>query len=85
MNTHYLEEITFELEKHLIPPDKWDKDLISKFPENLRDEIEYNIRWSNGEEKDMPHPIGLGFREDIGYFMIGCGQGPFIIWSEKEI
>jgi len=83
--SHYLEEIVFELEGHLIPPNMWDEDLVLKFPEKLREEIRYSIRWSNGEEKDMPHSIGLGFRDDVGYFMLACGQGPFIVWIEKEV
>lgn len=82
--SHYLEEITFELEKHLIPIKKW-KDAANNFPENLREEIMYHIRWENGEEQDMPHPIGIGFRKDVGWFMLGGGQGPFIIWAEKNI
>ncbi len=30
-------------------------------------------------------PIGAGKHPDFGWFVLGCGQGPFIIWTECSI
>ena len=30
-------------------------------------------------------PTGLSKHPEHGYIIVGCGQGPFIIWSEKEL
>lgn len=80
--SHYLDELTFSLEKHMMSSEKWEGHL-HHFPDDVRKELEYNMRWQNGLEKDMPHPIGIGYREDVGWFCLGSGQGPFIIWKKK--
>jgi hypothetical protein len=63
-----------ELESSLIPP-PWSQELIDKFPKEFQQELL--------DPSQAGGPIGVGFREDVGHFILGCGQGPFIIWIEK--
>ena len=72
----------YELEQHLIKFDRWRK-ILKYYPQDIQGEAEYIIRWEQGLEKHMPHPLGLGYREDIGYFALATEQGPFIMWAEK--
>lgn len=65
------------LEKYLIAPEKWEDDpswrnvLPSEEIEALDDS------WSgNGPS------IGLGKHPEKGWFVMCCGQGPFVDWSE---
>lgn len=30
-------------------------------------------------------PVGFGYTEETGYFILMSGQGPFIFWLEKEL
>jgi len=82
--TNYKESLAFKLEKHLTPFEQWTDEMISNFPQDVQDELNYIIRWSRGEEKHMPHPTGIGHHPEYGWFCIGAGQGPFIIWVENE-
>ena len=72
---NYKEELASELEEELISPDKWDNKLLDKIPREISDDI---------KNETTGGPTGIGYREDVGYFVIGCGQGPFIIWLEKD-
>ena len=59
------------LEKLLIPPDKWE------------DNVPYDIKqFLNLHDKS---PIGTGRHPVIGWFIIeSSGQGPYIIWHEAQ-
>jgi hypothetical protein len=71
------QEMAYSLEPFLIPIAEWNKSEIARIiPEDVRDGITDDIR--NG------CPVGVGCREDVGYFVLGTGQGPFIIWIENE-
>ena len=59
----------FKLEKYLIPPERWNGEV----PNFVRDKI-------NPEDDS---PIGFGYTKETGWFILGTGQGPFLIWKEK--
>jgi len=63
----------FELEHYLIDPEKWDDRLLSLIPCNIRDEL----------EGLNPTPIGIGIHPSCGIFVLGTGQGPFIMWTQN--
>lgn len=64
-----------ELEDHLIPPAEW-KDRYAEMPSECK--------------KYVDHPdqegvsIGIGYKEDKGWFVLVSGQGPFVEWQEWE-
>lgn len=69
----------FELEKSLIPSENWNaryKDMHPKCQDLVR-EMELDPFSQGG-------PIGIGFREDTGWFILCSGQGPFIHWIEND-
>lgn len=58
------------LERHLIPPERWDLEVPPEVRvEGISDEIDR-------------YPVGYGRHPDKGWFVLGAGQGPFIIWAE---
>jgi hypothetical protein len=63
-----------ELEQYLIVPDSWDK-ILHHIPNELHEEIRNDGRG---------YSIGVGYREDTGWFVLACGQGPCIIWMERD-
>lgn len=66
--TYYL---ALELEKHIIKY-PWSEEIISNFPEEFKEELRH-----------PEQPTAVGFRDDVGWFILGCGQGPFIIYKQK--
>ena len=62
-----------DLEKCLIPFHDWEKH---------KDNIPIE-RWNDINEEGGG-PIGLGYKEDIGYFIMFSGQGPCLGWMEHE-
>lgn len=62
-----------ELESKLIEPDKWSDfyDIIPEYCKKVVDELEVN-----------QEPIGIGWDESLGWFVMGSGQGPHLIWQE---
>jgi hypothetical protein len=34
--------------------------------------------------KETGCPIGIGRNDQVGWFVLGCGQGAFVIWVESE-
>lgn len=61
-----------ELERHMIPPDAWSGYILSKFPKDVQDEL-----------VSKTSPMGIGHHNEIGWYCLGAGQGPFLIWAEK--
>jgi hypothetical protein len=61
----------FRLERDLIDPAKWNR-LYSKMPRECQRLIDRNEQ-----------QIGIGRNDCVGWFILGCGQGPFVIWTEK--
>ena len=59
----------FELEKHLIPFTEWEE----KVPKFVRDMVDL----------DDGQPTGIGYTEKTGWYILGTGQGPFVVWMEK--
>lgn len=68
--THDFNE-ALSLEKHMIPPERWDLEV----PPEVR---------LHGIEDERSHPTGYGRHPDKGWFVLGSGQGPFVIWSEWD-
>ena len=62
----------FSLEGNLINPNKWEEHKNNVPPE----------KWALLH--DESGPIGLGFTPETGYYIIASGQGPFVVWMEKE-
>lgn len=63
----------FALEKHLINYNEW---LLHE--NNIPKE-----KWDILMDKESG-PTGLGYTDETGYYILGTGQGPFVIWMEKE-
>ena len=57
------------LEAHLIEPERWDLEV----PPEVR---------IHGVEDEGAYPTGYGRHPEKGWFVLGAGQGPFIIWAE---
>jgi hypothetical protein len=61
-----------KLENDLIPPIFWNK-LYYLMPKKCREVV-----------KGPPDCIGIGRNKKYGWFIMGAGQGPSLLWSEKE-
>jgi hypothetical protein len=64
-----------ELEKFLISPDDW-----HMYYDNMPQQCQ-KIVDSNKEE--LGGSTGIGYHVKTGWFILGTGQGPFLIFSEK--
>jgi len=74
--SHYLAEVTFELEKYGVSPEDWEEHIP-----NLPKEAQKIMR----EEMACPSgPTALALHPKYGYVILGSGQGPFIIWADHE-
>lgn len=60
----------FELEKKLIKHDDFSNYNIPKEVLDI-----YNDSEESG-------PTGIGYDDEIGFFILGSGQGPFLIWQQ---
>jgi hypothetical protein len=60
-----------ELEGKMLQTSEW-----HKVPSHIIDTFH--------EEIEAGYPIGFGFDEDLGWFVLMCGQGPFLAWCERE-
>jgi hypothetical protein len=62
----------FRLERDLIRPDSWRLyyDQMTTYCQHL---IDIDAQ-----------QIGIGWNDEIGWFVLCCGQGPFLVWAEKE-
>jgi len=58
-----------DLEDHLIAPERWDLEV----PPEVRVE---------GIDDEGSYPTGYGRHPEHGWFVLGAGQGPFIIWAQ---
>ena len=64
--------IVCRLEDDLIHPDKW-KDLYDETPEECQEVV------------DGPaQSLGIGYNDNLGWFIMGFGQGPSLCWSEYK-
>ena len=64
----------FELEKHGIPYIEWPNHKDKMPPDG----------WAMIEE-EIKHPSGptmLAYKEGVGYYILGFGQGPGVLWME---
>lgn len=64
----------FRLERDLISPSKWGK-LYDEMPVQCQSAV---------DESYSGTPIGIGRNDKVGWFVLGFGQGPFVIWLEHE-
>jgi len=64
----------WDLEYSLIPASNWTPTILSKFPENIQDHL--NLHYNDG-------PIGIGWHEEVGWYCLASGQGPFVVWNER--
>ncbi len=64
--------IVCRTENDLIDPDKW-LSLYEEMPEECKKVV------------DGPRDcIGIGKNADLGWFIMGSGQGPCLLWSERS-
>lgn len=62
----------WDLEKKMISTDEW-----YRVPSHIVDMVH--------EEIETGHPVGFAYDEDLGWCILGTGQGPFIIYIEREL
>ncbi len=58
-------------ENDLISPEKW-KELYDQMPKECQEVVD-----------GPPECLGIGRNEKLGWFIMGSGQGPCLLWSEK--
>lgn len=74
MNTGYLSEKVFLVEKKAIPPDRWDE-----VPEYVKREVRGVI-----DDPNNRIPIAFAYDEELGWCILSTGQGPFFVWVEHQ-
>ncbi len=62
-----------KLEDDLIPPDKW-RELYNQMPLECQ-------RIVDGPNH---YPVGIAKNDELGWFIMTTGQGPVVMWSEKN-
>ena len=72
----------FELEHYMFPYERW-VEHKDNLPDNVWNMIANHISAIDHWGAGCVEPMGLGYREDVGYFLLGAGQGPGVIWVEK--
>lgn len=63
------QQLAMDLEEHCISPSEW-----SKAPKYVREEAEL------AEAERIP--TAIGHRDDIGWFILHSGQGPYIAYQD---
>lgn len=63
----------FKLEKKMIHPSKWKK-FYNIMPRECQEVVD-----------GPPDALGIGYDEEYGWYILGCGQGPYMCWNEKGI
>ncbi len=69
-------QVAMGLEKYLISPSQWEEHRSvchSVMPIDV-----YGFLFGSEREQG----IGLGRHPDKGYFVLGCGQGPYLEWAQ---
>lgn len=59
-----------DFEDDLIPPEKW-QNLYVEMPKKCQEIVDGSTEC-----------IGIGKNNKIGWFIMGSGQGPVLLWSE---
>ena len=59
------------LEQYMLPPERWDREV----PGEVRVE---------GIDDEGSYPVGYGRHPEQGWFVLGAGQGPYLIWAEWQ-
>ena len=60
-----------KLENYLISPKQW-KSQYDDMPKECKEVV-----------NSLPDCIGIGRNNKIGWFIMGSGQGPYLLWQEK--
>lgn len=60
------------LEDDLIDPDTW-LDIYDQMPDKCKEVVDA-----------PPQCLGIGRNKKYGWFIMGSGQGPCLIWSENK-
>ena len=72
----------FRLERDLIGSDKW-AEHYDDMPPTVK-EVVNNFRNPDFDPFSYGCSIGVGHNEEVGWFVLGCGQGPIVLWIEDE-
>ena len=64
--------IVCRLEDDLIHPDIW-AELYNQMPLECKEVVD-----------EPPCGLGIGRNEKLGWFIMGSGQGPCLLWQEKS-
>jgi hypothetical protein len=72
----------FELERCMVPYEDWFlyKD---KLPKGVWTLLENHMTDLDNYGMGCVEGLGMGYREDVGHFVLGSGQGPCVVWMEK--
>ena len=70
------------MEKFLLPSYEWINHK-EKLPANIWQMIENHLTAIDIYSGGCVEPMGLGYKDDIGYFILFSGQGPGVGWMEK--
>ncbi len=60
----------------LINPNRW-QSFYNQMPKECKKIVD--------NPKEQGGPTGIGLSHSTGWFILGTGQGPFLIWSEKPV
>ena len=72
----------FEMENFLIEPKYWDFH-YKKMPQKCQNIVDESKKYDPYTfAQKMGGPIGIGYKGDIGFFILGTGQGPHVIFQE---
>lgn len=73
---HYLLNlfVVGDLEGDLISPEKW-QELYAEMPKICQEVV----------DQSSDQCIGIGKNDKLGWFIMGSGQGPVLLWSEHEL
>jgi hypothetical protein len=72
----------FRLERDLIGSDKWSQ-YYDKMHQTVREVVD-NFRNPDFDPFSYGCSVGVGFNEEVGLFVLGTGQGPFVMWTEDD-
>jgi hypothetical protein len=82
--SHYLDKLAFECEKHIVTSDDLAK-LPGPFPPEVKKFIDLVTGDMNEFMKEYGGPTAVAKHPTHGWVMLGCGQGPFIMWAENTL
>jgi len=72
----------FRLERDLIKRDKW-HDRYDSMPPTIREVVD-NFNNPDFDPFSYGCSVGIGHNDEVGWFLLGSGQGPFLLWADGD-